>query len=253
MAEHPIFSASFHTSTEAADYLQQIARINGYEAAMLSVLDPKPGETLLDVGFGEGTFALNMKKLGLSVYGIDNDSEMLEKSKLNIPGLAVNADASFLPLPNNYFDKVLLQRSLQWFEYQETALSEGYRVLTSGGKLVVVEVDWAGVEVDHPDKVLTSKIISPKFMPMTHKDTAPRIGTLFQNARIPNMEIITKTDFLPAKAGYQVLKVNKLADMAQERGVFKEQTREKWESVFLEKENQFIVKIPVVVASSVKV
>ncbi|ARS26963.1 class I SAM-dependent methyltransferase [Sphingomonas sp. KC8] len=65
-----------------ADYDRAIRRWTRelrWREAMLTVLAAKPGETILDVGCGTGTFAvmLKMAQPGVTVIGIDPDEEAL--------------------------------------------------------------------------------------------------------------------------------------------------------------------------------
>src|SRR5437764_13413736 len=60
-----------------ADY----AKIGGFVAelgaAALDLLDPRPGEHILDIGCGEGTLTQQIIERGATVVGIDNSIEMV--------------------------------------------------------------------------------------------------------------------------------------------------------------------------------
>ena len=62
---------------DAADY----ARVGGFVPALgqaaLDLLDPQPGEHILDVGCGDGTLTLKIKQAGAEVVGIDNSLSMI--------------------------------------------------------------------------------------------------------------------------------------------------------------------------------
>ena len=62
---------------DAADY----ARVGGFVpalgAAALDLLDPQPGEHILDVGCGDGTLTAQIVDRGASVVGIDNSVSMI--------------------------------------------------------------------------------------------------------------------------------------------------------------------------------
>ena len=66
---------------DAADY----ARNGGFVAALgeaaLDLLDPQPGEHILDVGCGDGTLTLKIKERGADVVGIDNSLSMIAAAK----------------------------------------------------------------------------------------------------------------------------------------------------------------------------
>ena len=62
---------------DAADY----ARVGGFVPALgqaaFDLLDPQPGEHILDVGCGDGTLTLKIKEAGADVVGIDNSLSMI--------------------------------------------------------------------------------------------------------------------------------------------------------------------------------
>ena len=66
---------------DAADY----AKIGGFVPALgqaaLELLDPQPGEHILDVGCGDGTLTLKIKEMGADVVGIDNSLSMVAAAK----------------------------------------------------------------------------------------------------------------------------------------------------------------------------
>ena len=66
---------------DAADY----ARVGGFVPALgqaaLDLLDPQPGEHVLDIGCGDGTLTLKIKEMGADVVGIDNSLSMVSASK----------------------------------------------------------------------------------------------------------------------------------------------------------------------------
>src|SRR4051794_41881939 len=56
----------------AADYARVGAFVAELGGAALDLLDPKPGERILDVGCGEGTLTKRIIERGATVLGIDN-------------------------------------------------------------------------------------------------------------------------------------------------------------------------------------
>ena len=66
---------------DAADYARVGAFVAELGAAALDLLDPQPGEHILDVGCGEGTLTQKIVERGATVLGIDNSPEMVEAAK----------------------------------------------------------------------------------------------------------------------------------------------------------------------------
>lgn len=70
-----------HELTGAYDrVLAVMTRERRWRCALLSEADPQPGETILDVGCGTGTFAIQLKTAspGSRLIGVDPDKAVLE-------------------------------------------------------------------------------------------------------------------------------------------------------------------------------
>ena len=82
---------------DAADY----ARVGSFVAelgqAALDLLDPQPGERILDVGCGDGTLTKKIAARGATVTGIDSSLDMIRAAHSNgVDALVVDAaDMSF--------------------------------------------------------------------------------------------------------------------------------------------------------------
>ena len=97
---------------DAADY----ARVGGFVPALgqaaLDLLDPQPGEHILDVGCGDGTLTLKIKEAGADVVGIDNSLSMIGAARAK--GLDARlmdaADLKFVEA----FDAAFSNATLHW-------------------------------------------------------------------------------------------------------------------------------------------
>jgi SAM-dependent methyltransferase len=105
-----------------------------------------PGDRVLELGFGPGwslrTIAARTR--GARVYGVDQSARMLEQATRTnevavTSGRMVLVQGPFSPLPwiDEMFDKVLLVNVLYFFDSDGQDISEAYRVLRSGGRLVI--------------------------------------------------------------------------------------------------------------------
>lgn len=105
-------------------------------------LDIKKGETILEAGCGTGNLALEIKKRGANVIGLDGCKKALDVYKEKDPEAnIILADLTEkLPFPDNYFDKISLNNVLYTIpkDKQKIVLNELYRVLKFNGKIVVV-------------------------------------------------------------------------------------------------------------------
>jgi ubiquinone/menaquinone biosynthesis C-methylase UbiE len=125
-----------------ASYLVQFANV-------------QPGERVLDVACGTGIVARQIApRLGSqgTVIGLDLNPDMLNvgRAAAEREGLAIGwrvSPAEELQFPDGSFDLVVCQFGLMFFTDRHKALTEMYRVLRTGGR-VVVSV-WQGLD-RHP-------------------------------------------------------------------------------------------------------
>jgi demethylmenaquinone methyltransferase / 2-methoxy-6-polyprenyl-1,4-benzoquinol methylase len=104
------------------------------------LVDPKPGQNILDLAAGTGSSSIALLKPGSRVVAADFSKGMLEEGARRHPELEfVFADATKLPFTEAEFDTVTISFGLRNVENIELALSEMFRVLKPGGKLVVCE------------------------------------------------------------------------------------------------------------------
>jgi len=110
--------------------------------AIYAYLEPRAGMKVLDVGCGTGLYALDLAARGLDVTGVDISRPMLERAraKAKHAGLDVQfqeSDALQLPFNDQGFDAVLSVTALEFAPDLSAALREAFRVLKTGGRLVV--------------------------------------------------------------------------------------------------------------------
>ena len=117
---------------DAADY----ARVGGFVAelgeAALDLLDPQPGEHILDVGCGDGTLTQKIVERGATVVGIDNSLSMVAAAKAR--GLDARLmDAAQLKF-GEAFDAAFSNATLHWVLDKERAARAIWFSLKHGGR-----------------------------------------------------------------------------------------------------------------------
>ena len=120
MGRHALTDTSISTSDwDAADY----ARVGGFVPALgqaaLDLLDPQPGEHILDVGCGDGSLTEKIVERGASVVGIDSNLSMVAAAKAR--GLDARLmDAAQLKFVEA-FDAAFSNATLHWVLDKERA------------------------------------------------------------------------------------------------------------------------------------
>ncbi len=133
MGENALTDAHASTSQwDAADY----ARVGGFVPALgeaaLDLLDPQPGEHILDVGCGDGSLTVKIVERGATVVGIDNSLSMVGAAKAK--GLDARLmDAADLKFAEA-FDAAFSNATLHWVLDKERAARAIWFALKHGGR-----------------------------------------------------------------------------------------------------------------------
>ncbi len=115
-------------------------RADPYLASRLAYhLAPRAGSTYLDLACGTGNYTAALAARGGRWQGIDLSTRMLTEARVKNPTvpLAV-ADTAALPFPAATFAGVLCTLAIHHFNDLTTAFAEVARVLTSGGRFVLL-------------------------------------------------------------------------------------------------------------------
>jgi SAM-dependent methyltransferase len=102
---------------------------------VLDLLQPKPGEKILDLGCGDGVLTQKLAELGVEVIGVDSSTEMVAAArKLGLDARVMNATALAF---DNEFDAVFSNAVLHWIKDDpDAAIASAYRALRRPGRFV---------------------------------------------------------------------------------------------------------------------
>lgn len=118
----------------AADYAANAGFVPALGAPVVALLDPQPGERILDLGCGDGVLTEQLTAAGASVLGIDADAAMLAAASAR--GLDVaRIDGQNLPFAAE-FDAVFTNAALHWMPDQAAVAAGVFRALKPGGRFV---------------------------------------------------------------------------------------------------------------------
>jgi SAM-dependent methyltransferase len=103
-------------------------------APVVALLDPKPGERILDLGCGDGALTEALVAAGASVKGVDASPDMIDGALAR--GLdAELADGHALPFEGE-FDAVFSNAALHWMTRPDEVVAGVARALRPGGRFV---------------------------------------------------------------------------------------------------------------------
>ncbi len=115
--------------------------VREYETELLlELLDPQPGEFLLDVGCGTGIFTGPILASDTAVIGLDISMPMLVKAANRFQGkkfIPLAGNMLALPFASGSFDKVYSMTALEFVYNAQAAVAELERVTKVGGVIVM--------------------------------------------------------------------------------------------------------------------
>lgn len=107
-----------------------------YGSSLLDLLDPQPGERILDLGCGTGHLTSTIAERGAHVVGIDHSTAMIEQARKSYPDIRFEvADATDFSLGKS-FDAVFSNAVLHWVRDVDAVVERIHETLRPGGRFV---------------------------------------------------------------------------------------------------------------------
>jgi SAM-dependent methyltransferase len=133
VGEDALSQAALSTSKwDAGDYARVGSFVSELGQAALDLLDPHPGERILDVGCGEGSLTKKIISRGATVLGVDASPEMIAAAQAN------GVDALLLPAEDMQFfaefDAAFSNATLHWVLQKDQAARAIFHALKPGGR-----------------------------------------------------------------------------------------------------------------------
>jgi len=139
----------------------------GQRERTLELLDPRPGERVLDIGSGPGYLAATLaERVGRSgtVCAVDPSPAMnalAERKAVGLPQLTVElGDALALPFPDGGFDAAVATQVYEYVADMPAALAELRRVLRPGGRALILDTEWDSFVWHVADRALQARVIA---------------------------------------------------------------------------------------------
>ena len=115
-------------------YARNARFVSDLAAAVVDLLNPRPGERILDLGCGDGVLTAKLVEMGCAVVGVDGSSAQIEAArKLGLDARVMDGEKlSF----DGEFDAVFSNAALHWMRNPEAVISGVWRALRPEGRFV---------------------------------------------------------------------------------------------------------------------
>jgi len=122
------------TSWNPESYAKKARFVSDLGEPLLQLLDPKPGELILDLGCGDGALTEKIAGYGCKVIGVDSSFPQLKAAKNRGLNVAV-MDGHQLCLRRR-FDAVFSNAALHWMKQPETVVAGVANSLKPAGRFI---------------------------------------------------------------------------------------------------------------------
>jgi SAM-dependent methyltransferase len=122
-------------------YQENAAFVAKLGEPLLDLLQPKPGERILDLGCGDGVLTAKLAEAGAEVLGIDFSAEQVEGARAL--GLEAEVGSGEELTFDSEFDAVFSNAALHWMLRPDLVIDGVWRALKPGGRFVA-EMGGAG-------------------------------------------------------------------------------------------------------------
>ena len=207
---------SVATNYDLMNNLMSLGLHHVWKKILIETTTLKPKSKILDIAAGTADISIEFlkKNKDFEIFHTDINLSMLKEGKKKIINQgritpSILCDAEALPFPNNYFDCVTIGFGLRNMTNKERALREIYRVLSPGGKIVILEFSKIWDPLRKAYDIFSFKIV-PKLGKLFAKDEKsykylvesirmhPDQNTLLELLKTQGFE---KTSFMNLSAG----------------------------------------------------
>ena len=137
---------SVATNYDLMNNLMSLGLHHIWKKILIETTTLKPKSKILDIASGTADISIEFlkKNKDYELFHTDINLAMLREGKKKLINKgeivpSILCDAESLPFPNNYFDCVTIGFGLRNMTNKEKALKEIYRVLSPGGKVIILE------------------------------------------------------------------------------------------------------------------
>ncbi|MEO3767920.1 methyltransferase domain-containing protein [Streptomyces sp. B8F3] len=233
---------------DTADRMPDATRLR---ARSYELLSPVPGSTVVDVGCGAGRAVGELTVRGVHAVGVDPGRWMLAAARERWPEAEFReAGAEDLPFADGSVRGYRADKVFHVLQEPARAVAEARRVLSPGGRIVLVGQDWDAIMIDSDDPALTRTIVHARADLLG----APRAGRQYRGLLLAGgfdevtVEVHTSVFTDPAMLSL----VARLAEPVCASGAVGRDRADGWlaEQRRRAEAGRFLVAVPVFVASA---
>ena len=115
-------------------YARNAAYVSELGVPVLNLLDPQPGERILDLGCGDGALTKELLARGARALGVDASPEMVAAArKMGVDAKCI--DGENLPFKAE-FNAVFTNAALHWMKHHARVVRGAWNALLNGGRFV---------------------------------------------------------------------------------------------------------------------
>lgn len=202
--------------------------------AILAAMALKAGETVLDVGAGNGIMAREMlDEVGPSgaVSGLDAAAPMVAMASALCPGGSFfQGDAAALPFEDASFDAVTAAQLICFLPDPDRVLGELHRVLRPGGRMVILDTDWGSLVWNSNAPDLMARAIDTYTRPYADAHVPRTLSRRLEAAgfRVTARDTLTVLNWTPGPDNYAALTTSFLESIAATSEDFSEADWNAW-------------------------
>ena len=141
----PIYYLLYHQFAWAYDFIASLVSLGQWQDWVRTALPYLDGR-VLEIGFGPGHLQIEMERRGLRPFGVDESRFMARQAsrrlkKAGMTPYLARGLAQALPYPSGTFDTVAATFPAEYI-FDPHTLDEVQRVLTPGGKFIILPMAW---------------------------------------------------------------------------------------------------------------
>jgi ubiquinone/menaquinone biosynthesis C-methylase UbiE len=177
-------AAAVDKMARCLSYMDGLPEFQQYKTTILEMMKPERGSITADLGCGLGFDVRRLARLvepeGRAI-GVDASLTLIESARAaseDFPAAEfIQADIQNLPFANGFLHSCKVDRTLQHVERPEAVLSEIFRTIKPGGRVVCADPDWGTFAIEASSLGDTEHPVARQVAQLWSQDIRnPRIG-----------------------------------------------------------------------------